>query len=186
MNEENKNQPEKSGLDDKKKTALLRYMSILFAVAFLLVLYSMLAQMRNSQSTISELNQSSASALQKAELLQEENRTLEEKNAGLQQQLDQLQKEKDNLQDQLNRETVEDDKLTQLEQECQEKIQSAEGEQKKITQAYEELLSAMELSEGSAEGNVALSKALDNLTELKSHLGQKGLEYFETLMGEGE
>lgn len=186
MNDETKNQPEKSGLDDKKKTALLRYMTILFAVAFLLVLFSMLTQMRNSQSTISQLNQSSSSALQKAELLQEENRTLEEKNADLQQQLDQLQQEKDNLQDQVNRDTVADDKLEQLEKEYEEQLHAAEAEQTKITQAYESLLSAMELSSGSAEGNVALSKALDNLNELKSHLGQKGLEYYETLMGEGE
>lgn len=186
MNEEAKNQPEKTGLDDKKKTALLRYMSILFAVAFIMVLFSMLAQMRNSQSTISELNQSSSSALQKAEQLQEENRTLEEQNADLQQQLEQLQTETDNLQDQLNQETEEDNKLEQLNKEYEQQLQNAEAEQTKITQAYESLLSAMELSSGSAEGNVALSKALDNLNELKSHLGQKGLEYYETLMEEGE
>ena len=51
MNEENTRQP----LDDRKKTALLRYIAIMFAVAFLLVLSSLLMQMRDSRQIISEL-----------------------------------------------------------------------------------------------------------------------------------
>ena len=48
MNENEKEQniqPEKAPLDDKKKTALLRYVAIMFAVAFVFVLLSMLGQM---------------------------------------------------------------------------------------------------------------------------------------------
>ena len=72
MSEEKKNnQPEKTGLDETRKSALLRYVAILFAVAFVLVLISMLSQMRDSNSTITELSQSSSSAIQKAEQLQE-------------------------------------------------------------------------------------------------------------------
>ena len=70
MSEEEKiPQPEKTGLDEKRKTALLRYIAILFAVAFVLVLLSLFGQMRNSKTAISELSQSSTSALQKAEHL---------------------------------------------------------------------------------------------------------------------
>ena len=72
------NENEKPALDERKKSALLRYVAIMFAVAFVLVLFSLLGQMRNSMSTISELNQSSSSALQKAEQLQERARAREQ------------------------------------------------------------------------------------------------------------
>ena len=43
---------ELSPLSDKKKNALVRYMAILFGVAFLLVLLSFLIQLRDSRETI--------------------------------------------------------------------------------------------------------------------------------------
>ena len=46
VNDEPKEKPEKPSLDEGKKSALLRYVAILFAVAFVLVLISMLGQMR--------------------------------------------------------------------------------------------------------------------------------------------
>lgn len=61
----------------KKRTALLRYMTVMFAAAFVLVLLSFLFQMKSHNTTISEMTQTSASALSKAERLQEENRTLQ-------------------------------------------------------------------------------------------------------------
>ena len=66
-----------SRLPGAKRTALLRYMAVMFAAAFLLVLLSMIFQMRSHNTTISQLNQSSASALAKAEQLQEDNRQLQ-------------------------------------------------------------------------------------------------------------
>lgn len=68
--------PEKAPISDKKRTALLRYMAVLFGVAFLLVLLSFLIQIRDSRETISDLNKSNASALQNAVQLQEQNQTL--------------------------------------------------------------------------------------------------------------
>jgi len=59
-----------SGLDEKKKSALIHYVAILFIVAFIIVLISMLGTMRDSREDISALTQSSVSALQKAEQLQ--------------------------------------------------------------------------------------------------------------------
>ena len=49
-------EPHRAGLPDQKKNALLRYMAILFGVAFLLVLLSFLIQMRDSRETISDLS----------------------------------------------------------------------------------------------------------------------------------
>ena len=86
MNEENKQQS--APVSDHKRTALLRYMTILFAVAFALVLLSYLIQAFNSQSTINQLNATSASALQNAEHLQDTNRELTEENERLNAALD--------------------------------------------------------------------------------------------------
>ena len=86
MNEENKQQNEP--VNQQKRTALLRYMTILFAVAFALVLLSYLVQVFNSRSTITQLNAASASALQNAERLQDTNRELTEQNNQLKAELE--------------------------------------------------------------------------------------------------
>ena len=61
-------------MEEKRKKSLFRYIAIMFVVAFLLVLVSLIGQTRN----ISELSKSSVSALQNAEQLQEDNRSLQE------------------------------------------------------------------------------------------------------------
>ena len=86
MNEEQ--EVRSAPMSNQKRTALLRYMMILFAVAFLLVLLSYLIQVFNSQNTISQLNATSASALQNAERLQDTNRELTEENKRLSDELD--------------------------------------------------------------------------------------------------
>ncbi len=155
MNEE-KEREEK--LDEKRKSAVLRYIAVLFAVAFLLVLFSLLGQMRNNLNTITALNESSTSALQKAEQLQDRNRELEQQLA----EMETLLEEKEGLEQQ----------LTQLQ---------------KTPNAYEQLLLAMELvTPGAMEGNVAAEQALDNLEQMKDHLGPKGLEKYESLLEEVE
>ena len=152
MNEEEKNvQEQRTGLDEKRKTALLRYIAILFAVAFILVLLSLFSQMKSSQSTISQLSQSSTSALENVEKLQEQNRLLQEENQTL-----------------------------------RDSLSASEQSNLHTKQAYEDLLMAMENSDGGQEGNVTLSRALENLKNLKKHLGQNGLKAYENLMEEGE
>ena len=69
MDEEKKTTPAEqpqppAPLSDARKAALLRYMAILFAVAFLLVLLSLILQTHSSKSTISELSAASTSALE--------------------------------------------------------------------------------------------------------------------------
>lgn len=155
MNEESQAKP----MDEKRKTALLRYLVILFAIAFLLVLISMLCQLRNTQSTVSELAQSSTSAAENIQLLQEKNRNLEASLAA--------------------------------EQEANKNLLDALGESEALTektrQAYEQLLVVMDLaSQGSWEGNVALSRALDAMEELKQYLDQTGLDVYESLLKEVE
>ena len=165
MNEE-ANKP----LDEKKKTALLRYSLILFAAAFLIVLLSMLSQMRDTHHELSKLNQSSSSALQKAEQLQDTNRQLEEENERLQEELEALQV-------QLEESNARNEALGK-------EMLSAVGKEK---EAYEVLLTAMTLvTPGSQEGNVAASRALENLKNYEEYLGEEGLKIYQSLLEEGE
>ena len=58
----------------KKRTALLRYMTVMFAAAFVLVLMSFLLEAKKHDNTAVKYN----SVVSKAEKLQEDNRTLTE------------------------------------------------------------------------------------------------------------
>lgn len=92
MNEESKakvtEQAEKSGLPEKKKRALLGYLAILFCAAFILVLMSFLIQLRDSNSTISNLSQTSTTALANAQRLQDDNEALRQQVKELEDALD--------------------------------------------------------------------------------------------------
>ena len=75
-------------VDRKRNWALLRYIGIMFAVAFILVFMSLYFTTRHdSQQTISQLSQNANSALARAEQLQTDNRELTETNMTLQESL---------------------------------------------------------------------------------------------------
>ena len=84
MDEKKTPQPEQAApetgkpLSEKRKSALLRYMAVLFCAAFILVLISLILQTHSSKAKISELNAASTSALSNAEALQNENRALQD------------------------------------------------------------------------------------------------------------
>ena len=170
MNEETpKNQPEKSGLDEKRKNALLRYVAIMFAVAFLLVLLSLIGQMRDSKNTISQLSQSSSSAVQKAEQLQDTNRLLEENNILLKKDVDDLEAELESLKAQLS--AMQDD----LQEEQETAMKDAEKEAGQVKAAYELLLT---LQTDRSEENLKKTK------EAKAYLGPIGQKLLETILTE--
>ncbi len=179
MNEEQKQ--EKTGLDESRKNALMRYIAVLFAVAFLLVLFSLLGQMKKTNHTISELNQSSAGRVQQ---LQEQNQLLMEEKYQLEQQLQEQEEELEDLRKQLDE--LSEETIPALEKEKAE-LEATLVETSKISQAYEELMLVMELSkQGKPEGNVSFSKAMENLNQLKDYLGPRGLEEYENLTKEEE
>ena len=130
------------GLDDKRKNAMLRYIGIMFVVAFLFVLVSMLGELRTSEVTISELNQSSTSAIHKAEQLQDNNRQLEKDNAYLTGRIDELEKQIADLELEL---AVSQEKVQQQKDQLQEteaRISLTEEEAALRATAYELLLQA--------------------------------------------
>lgn len=179
MNEEEKNtQPEKAGLDDRKKTAILRYVAIMFAIAFLLVLFSLIMQARDTKSTISQLNQTSASALEKVKQLQENYQVLQEEKSALEKTAAELEAQVEELS---KRPDVDVDILDTVDALRQE-LKEAETASLKTREAYDALLTALETrTPGSQEGNVAFSKAMDEVNDLVDYLGEKGLEVYESL-----
>lgn len=80
-------------MDEKRKRSLFRYIAIMFVVAFVLVLISLVGQTRS----IGHLSESSASALQRAEELQNTNRELTEQIAELEEQLEETKGENETL-----------------------------------------------------------------------------------------
>ncbi len=173
MNEETpKSQPEKSGIDDKRKNALLRYVAIMFAVAFLLVLLSLIGQMRDSKNTISQLSQSSSSALQKAEQLQDTNRLLEENNLLLKKDVEDLEEEVKELKAKLSKDQKEQDALVK---EQETAVKEAAEEAAQVEAAYELLLT---LKTDRSEEN------LQKMKENKEYLGPVGQKTLETILTE--
>lgn len=175
---------ESPALDEKRKTALLRYMGILFCVAFLLVLLSSLIQMRNSRLTISELNQASNNALQNAEALQTMNRDLIEQNTA-------LLEENANLEQQL-RDT--EQTLTQRKRQLDElggQLERIESEHQQQLTAYEKQLEAHEALAAALlaqdSGNAETYKAaMQSLLELSKYLTPNDKLLYQSLLAENE
>lgn len=178
MDEKKTPQPEQAApetgkpLSEKRKSALLRYMAVLFCAAFILVLISLILQTHSSEAKISELNAASTSALSNAEALQNENRALQDDKIA-------LEKENQELQDKL-------DEAAQAEEDSQaaenEMIKSLRTELDRTKEAYEALLEAKSCE--TREGNVTFSRAMQTLERLKDYLGQTALEEYKALGGE--
>lgn len=163
MNEEKKNAP----VSSEKRTALLRYLAILFAVAFLLVLLSYLIQAFHSQSTIDKLNITSASALQNAVSLQETNRELTQENKILNDELDDARASILEYQESINAES----KAAADEA----KLAATEAVQK----AYDLLLIA-----SNAASEEEKARALEALKQEKEYLSEQGLKLYAQLLNE--
>ena len=178
--DENKNpqtQPEAAQdpgkpLSEKRKAALLRYMTILFSAAFVLVLISLILQMHSSEAKISELNAASTSALSNAEALQAENRSLQDEKIALEQENKELQAKLDELNEKLDAAAAAENEM----------IKSLRTELDRTKEAYEALLEAKSCD--TREGNVTFSRAMQTLERLKDYLGPTALEEYQTLGGE--
>lgn len=144
-------------ISDEKRTALLRYMAILFGVAFLLVLLTFLIQLRDSKQTISELNKSNASALQNAGKLQDENQALSAANATLEVQVEDLEAQVEDLEE--SKERLEKTQ-SQLEQELEDANQKVTDTQTAYVLLAQAKIAAAE------EDSETLSTVLEQLNPL--------------------
>lgn len=157
-------------LSEARKTALLRYMAVLFAVAFLLVLLSLILQAHSSKATISELTQTSSSALSNVEQLQAQNRDLQDEKQALTQEKSELEAQVEDLQKQADEKEESAEKL------------KLELELAHTKEAYEALLVAKNCE--MHEGNVTFSKAMDTLADLEQYLGTEARAEYEKLLAE--
>lgn len=157
-------------LSSAKKTALLRYMAILFAVAFLLVLASLILQKSSSQEQIGALSESNASALTRAEQLQAQNRELQDAVTDLQARLDDAQAQL----------TEQADELEAL----REEYDALEREADAVQDAYAALITALQCK--THEGNVTYSKAMDAVARNKQYLSDDALAAYEALLASDE
>lgn len=161
-------------ISDKKRNALLRYMAVLFGVAFLLVLLSFLIQMRDSRETISDLHQSNTSALQNAVRLQEENQTLAAANEELTAQVETYRSDLDDAREAQDR--LSEEKAA-LEQQLAEAQQTDTDRQS----AYDLLLQAQQTA---AAGDLeTLAAQLSELAPLETLLSEEAYAQYEILQG---
>ena len=148
---------DRAPISDEKRTALLRYMAILFGVAFLLVLLTFMIQLRDSKQTISELNKSNASALQNAGKLQDENQALTTAKLDLEDQVEELEAE---VKDLTNTNAALEKTQKDLEKQLEETTQKVADTQT----AY--VLLAQAKTAASEEDSETLSTVLEQLNPL--------------------
>ena len=164
---EEKRQPP---LSDAKKNALLRYMTVLFAVAFLLVLASLILQKNSSQEQIGALNESNASAITRAEQLQTQNRDLQDEVASLKQELEDAQA-------QITGQSGELDAL-------RDEYDALEREADAVQDAYSALITALQCK--THEGNVTYSKAMGAVERNKQYLSDDAKAAYAALLASDE
>ena len=183
MNEEKNTQSqEEKPLDEKRKKALLRYLGIMFVVAFVFVLISMVGELRDKQNTINLLDSSSSSALNKVEQLQENNRQLETDNAYLQGRIEELEKQLSEAEAELSdAQSTMAQQQTQL-NELDQQLTDARQETADLLTAYEQLLEAESLTESGSDA----SGILDNLKENVKYFAEYALNIYENLTNKGE
>ena len=120
-----------------RRRALVNYLFILFCAAFLLVMLSFVRQVRQSSATISELSQTSTSALANAQRLQQENEELR-------QTVSELQEKADNLQSSLDLTATESNAYKNRVTDLQTQVSELKGELEKTKNSDEGALAELE------------------------------------------
>ena len=165
----------RSGLSEKRKRALINYMAILFAVAFLLVALSLAVQYRDSQNTISQLGANARTAMEKAENLQDENQKLSQDLADANTALDQKTQELTDVQNAMADLENANESLrgsnTELTQEKLDALNTAA--------AYQHLARAL-AAQASGDGD-GLRAAMDQLKTLSKYLSAQDQALYQSL-----
>ena len=188
MNEEKKNQEQQ--LSPRRRTALVTYLAILFAVAFLFVAVMMVAETKRLKTMNQELQHDSqknaATLTNNINALQEENQKLSKQNTELTKQIETLRMEAstqnsvlDQLREQLDAAVAEEE---QLRGELETLRKEAETEKQKTQDAVrvsELLHQAMAADE---DGNLEdLKKLLSQIEPLEELLSDTEREIYEEL-----
>lgn len=179
MDEQNQKQSKRTNT----KNSLLRYVAVLFAVAFLLVLLSYLVQTRNMNATVSELNQTSSSALTNAQMLQTMNQQLLSENESLRAELDRLDQQLLQANDALaEQQSQADAAVASLSAELaalESALSDAQAQQTAALDAYELLCKAA--SAADANDLVALRSYMAELEPSAKLLGSQATKLYHAL-----
>lgn len=163
-----------------RNQAVMRYMALLFGIAFVVVLLSFIVSRKDSRETIHQLNQNANSALSHAEQLQDENRSLTEKNSTLTASLTEAEETQKKAEEALEKSNT---ALTKAQEENKALIQQVDEEKKTAEnqkKAYELLIAAeTALAEGERE---KFSAIMGELAPLSTYLGDSGKAVHEKLL----
>ncbi|MBR6425315.1 MAG: hypothetical protein IKS29_05130 [Oscillospiraceae bacterium] len=174
MSEESK----QARLQEKRRRALLTYLAILFCVAFLLVMLSFLRQLRQNNTTISELSQTSTSALANAQRLQEDNASLEKQVSQLQSEIAQMRTELSEAQSQAQ---AAQEEIAPLEEKLKEALDKAEALQAELDDNQERLKAYDLLSRLQTAPEAERQKLAAELEPLLKLLDEPAQEVFREL-----
>lgn len=169
-------------LSAKRKVALLWYLGVLFLVAFLFVAISLVIQMRDSRSTISELTQNNSSALANVEKLQQQNRELQERAQQSSDAVEAQQAQIDDLTGQLEQKEAAIESLQNQIDALKQDLEDTSLLDDKTIRVYEALITALTCQ--THEGNVTYSRAIESVEAGKELLSERALAVYETLINE--
>ncbi len=182
--------PVQETLSPRRRTALVTYLAILFAVAFLFVALMMVAETKRLKTMNEELQdnsqKTSASLTNNINALQEENRRLSDRNEELngenellRQQILQAEEEKTALQEQLEALNGEKLRLEGEKTALEEETEALRKQAQNAVEVSELLHRAMAADE---EGNYdGLRELLDQIEEMKEFLSPTEQEIYEEL-----
>lgn len=174
-------------LSRKRRTALIAYLAILFAVAFLVVALSMILEnrkLRNSNQALEDSNRSasasSATALEKAEALQDENRRLSETIAAQEDEKQQLLADAAAAQAEKDAALAEREPLAQENERLSQENEALTAKQKETARVLELLCQAIAAErDGLQDEFVTAMRELAPLTEL---LPESGKPIYDSLL----
>ena len=178
-------------LSPKRRFALVTYLAILFAVAFLLVALMLVAETRRLKTMNEELKDSSqktsASLTNNINALQEENTKLSEKNAALEAQLSALDADAKAAEEQNQALQAELDARSAAQAQLEADKQALEEQVQTLTKQAEDAVQVSELLHKAIAANDAgkldrLQKLLNEMEPLKDLLSATELELYESLV----
>ena len=173
-------------LSRKRRMALVSYLAILFAVAFLLVAISMVIENRQLQESEGNLNSRIRQIQADNEVLQEKNKKMTEENTAVKQQLNEAQQENAAAAASIETLTGEKQTLTEQKQALEEEKHTLTEERDKLKnradesrQVHELLWQAMAADE---EGNLSrVAELLAQIEPLEDLLSETEREIYEEL-----
>ena len=174
-------------LSRKRRTALIAYLAVLFAVAFLVVALSMIFEnrkLRNSNEALEDKSRtasaSSATALEKAEALQDENRRLSETIAALENEKQQLLADAETAQTEKDAALAEREPLTQENERLTQENETLTKQQQDTARALDLLCQAVSAeAAGMQDELVTAMRELDGLRQL---LPESGAAVYDSLL----